>query len=31
MKTIPMTFIEGISDSKLTNSIFSYISRYIEK
>ena len=28
---IPMTFIEGVSDSKATNSIFSYICRYIKE
>ena len=27
---IPMTFVEGISDSKSTNYIFSNISRYIK-
>ena len=28
---IPMTFVEGVSDSKAVNSIFSYINRYIKE
>ena len=28
---IPMTFVEGVSDIKSVNSIFSYISRYIKE
>ena len=28
---LTMTFIEGVSDSKPANSIFSYISRYIKE
>lgn len=28
---IPITFIEGVSDSKSANSIFCYISRYIKE
>lgn len=28
---IPMTFVEGVPDSKSVNSIFSYINRYIKE
>ena len=28
---IPMTFVEGVSDSKSVNTIFSYISRYMKE
>ena len=28
---IPMSFVEGVSDSKAVNSIFSYISRYMKE
>ena len=28
---IPMTFVEGVSDSKAVNSIFCYINRYMKE